>query len=95
MLRKLICVIQKYTHAKLYTALFLTAFFGFFRLASLLPNAVAQFDKTHHFIQNDLVFGLPSLHLIMTCAKTMQTSGHVQVVQLPQFNDPLLCRVSF
>ena len=85
MLRKLICVIQKYTDAKLYTALFLTA---------LLPNAVAQFDKTRHFIQNDLVFGPPGLHLIMTCAKTMQTSGQVQVVQLPQLNDPMLCPVS-
>ena len=94
MLRKLICAVQRYTHAKLYTALFLTAFFGFFRLASLLPNAVAQFDKTRHFIQNDLVFGPPGLHLIMTCAKSMQTSGHVQVVQLPQLSDPLLCPVS-
>ena len=46
MLRKLIRAIQKYADAKLYTALFLTAFFGFFRLASLLPNAIGQFDKT-------------------------------------------------
>ena len=36
MLRKLIRTIQKYANAKLYTALFLAAFFGFFRLASLL-----------------------------------------------------------
>ena len=30
----------------------------------------------------------------MTCAKTMQTSGQVQVVQLPQLNDPMLCPVT-
>ena len=94
MLRRLIGAIQRYTNAKLYTVLFLTAFFGFFRLASLLPNAVAQFDITRHFIQNDLVFGPPGLHLIVTCAKTMQTSGQVQVVQLPQLNDPMLCPVA-
>ena len=94
MLRKLICAIQRYTNAKLYTVLFLTAFFGFFRLASLLPNAVDQFDRTRHFIQNDLVFGPPGLHLIMTYTKTMQTSGQVQVVQLPQLNDPMLCPVT-
>ena len=94
MLQKIICVIQRYTYAKLYTVLFLTAFLGFFRLACLLLNAVAHFDKTRHFIQNDLVFGPPGLHLIMTCAKTMQTSGQVQVVQLPQLTDPMLCPVA-
>ena len=29
----------------------------------------------------------------MACSKTMQTSGQVQVVQLPQLNDPVLCPV--
>ena len=91
--RKLIQAIQKYANAKLYIPLFFDSLYGFFRLASRLPNAIGQFDKTRHPIQNDLNFGPSGLYLSMPCSKTMQTSGQVQVVKLQQLNNQVLCSV--
>ena len=83
MLRKLIRAIPKYANAKLYTALFLAAFFGFFRLDSLLSNAIAQFDRTPHPIQNDFIFGPPGFHLIMTYSKICKLQAKCRLYSYP------------
>ena len=72
---------------------FFTSFFGFFRLASLVPPSFQQFDKTRFPVIGDLIWGSPGVHIIMTCAKNMQMAGKVQVVQLPKLNKENLCPV--
>ena len=94
MLEKLIKFVTKCTNGTSFKAVFLTAFFGFFRLASLVPNSVQSFDKTRYLTYGDLIFGPPGIHLVMTCAKNMQQSGAYQVVQLPKLKNSLICPVN-
>ena len=58
-------------------------FFGFFRLSTLLSSKVSEFEKTRFPIQNDIVWGAPVVHIIITCSKTMQASNQAKVLQLP------------
>ena len=93
MLQKLIKIVQKCYNGVTYKALFLMAYFGFFRLASLVPPTTGSFDKTRYFTVNDVVWGQPGAHIIVTCAKNMQNSGQYHVVQLPQLKNVLICPV--
>ena len=92
-LEKLITQTLKYENGYVFAALFLTAFFGFFRLSTLLPNKVSEFDKTRFPIQNDVIWGTPGVHIIITCSKTMQASNQAKVVQLPALMGKQICPV--
>ena len=72
----------------------MVAYFGFFRLASLVPNSVKSFDKTRYPVSEDVIWGPRGFHLILTCAKNMQTSGEYQVVQLPKLDNYNICPVT-
>ena len=74
-------------------ALYLTALFGFFRLATLVPNSVFEFDISRFPVVKDIVWALPGVHFVVKQLKTMQAMKVVCVVQLPILNDPLICPV--
>ena len=93
LLKKLVEYARKLHNGQVFSALFLTSFFGFFRLASLIPPSVQQFDRTRFPVVGDLIWGSPGVHIIMTCAKNMQTAGKIQVVQLPTLQKSHLCPV--
>ena len=57
MLKRLMEVVHKYYNEKTYKALFLTAYFCFFRLASLLPHTVGSFDRPRYPIVDDANMG--------------------------------------
>ena len=77
----------------MYKALVLLGFFGFYRLSSLIPPNVRGFDKTRFLTHGDVVWGNPGAHLVTMCAKNMQKSGQIQVVQVPLLNDSRICPV--
>ena len=94
LLEKLSKKLTQFTNGITYKALFLVAYFGFFRLASLVPNSVKKFDKTRYPVFGDIIWGSPGVHLILNCAKNMQTSGDYQVVQLPKLDNYHICPVT-
>ena len=94
LLEKLSKILGKFQNGVTYRALFLVAYFGFFKLASLVPNSVKNFDKTRYPVFGDVIWGFPGVHLILTCAKNMQTSGDYQVVQLPKLHNQNICPVT-
>ena len=93
MSEKLVQKTRRYINGDIFAALFVTAFFGFFRLSTLLPNKSTEFDRTHFPIQNDIVWGAPGVHIIITCSKTMQASNQVHVVHLPLLENKCFCHV--
>ena len=93
LLRKLVRQTDRYHNGCVFKALFLVAFYGFFRLASLLPPSIKDFDRTRFPILGDIIWGRPGAHLVMTCAKNMHTAGQYQVVQIPKISDVELCPV--
>ena len=94
LLEKMLKSLSNFYNGVTYRALFLMAYFGFFRLASLVPNSVKSFDETRYPVFGDVIWGPPGFHLILTCAKNMQTSGDYQVVQLPKLDNYHICPVA-
>ena len=93
LLTRIIAKALKYENGFVFAALFATAFFGFFRLATLLPSKATEFEKTRFPIQNDIIWGAPGVHIIITCSKTMQASNQAKVVQLPRLKGHNFCPV--
>ena len=83
LLEKLSKMLTTFHNGVTYRALFFIAYFGFFRLASLVPNSVKSFDETRYPVFGDVIWGPPGVHLILTCVKNMQTSGDYQGVLFP------------
>ena len=84
----------KFHNGITYRALFLVAYFGFFRLASLVPNTVKTFDKIRFPVFVDVIWGPLCVHVILSCVKNMHKSGDYQVVQLPKLNNQIICPVT-
>ena len=93
-LRLLVQILKIHQDSDMLTSLVLLGFFGFFRLATLVPSARARLSAARYPTHGDVIWGPPGAHLITKCAKNMQISGHSQIVQLPQLLDKLLCSVS-
>ena len=93
LLKKIIGKPLKYENGFVFAALFTTAIFGFFRLSTLLPSKASEFGKKRFPIQNDIVWGAPGVHIIITCSKTMQASNQAKVVQLPTLKGHNFCPV--
>ena len=93
LLKKMIEKTLRYENGFVFAVLFVTAFFGFFRLSTLLPSKICEFDKTRFPVQNDIVWGTLGVHMIITCSKTMQASNQAKIVQLPALKDQNVCPV--
>ena len=94
MLQQLVDLTLQRTHAHTLVPLYLLAFFGFFRLASLVPSSIGSFDSSRFPLVQDLVWATPGLHFILKCSKTMQASGQFKVVQIPKLAGIALCPVA-
>ena len=75
-------------------AICLMGFFGFYRLATLVPHNKATFSAARYITHGDFIWGPPGVHIITKSAKNMQISGHVRVVQLPLLADKDICPVT-
>ena len=73
-----------------YRAVFLVAFFGFFRLSNLAPHAILSFDDTRHLTGDD-IFTKHFVKVLLKWTKTMQTRDRVQCVTLPRLHDKRIC----
>ena len=93
-LRQLIQAMRDIPNASMYKAVMLMGFFGFYRLSSLVPPSKAAYSASRYPTHGDVIWGAPGAHVITKCTKSMQTSGHSQVVQLPVLQDKLICPVS-
>ena len=69
LLEKLVKVVEPFQNDQIYKTVFLVAFLAFFRLASLLPNSIKEFDRTRYLTLGDVIWGQPGVHLVMTCTK--------------------------
>ena len=79
------------TSGKVLRAVFLTGFFGFFRLSNLAPHSLAGFDPSRHLTGQDLFFTKKLVKILMKWSKTIQTRDVVQVVSLPKLKNKLIC----
>ena len=77
----------------LFRAIFLVAFYAFFRLSNIAPHSARQFSKDKHFLRQDLIFQPPGAHLLVKWAKNLQDCNSSDIVQIPMLDNFFLCPV--
>ena len=93
MLKDLISMLGSMPNAVVYQSICLLAFFGFFRLASLVPVTSNMFDRTRHPVVQDVIFTSKGLQIIQKCAKTMQFASQYRIVHIPKLSVVDICPV--
>ena len=88
-LKAIIAATQKFSNSTLYKAVFLTAFFGFFRLSNIAPHAIAEFDCTRQFTGGDIFFRDKEVQLLLKWSKTMQYRNEYKLISLPKLGRQL------
>ena len=76
-----------------YKALYLLAFFGFFRLSNLVPIAKSSFDLRKHLCRGDIIFQPHQAIVIVKWTKTLQTLRKGTFIVIPALSDHPLCPV--
>ena len=77
----------------LFKAIFLTAFYAFFRMSNKAPHSKKAFDPTRHTLRQDLIFASPGLHIIVKWTKTLQDRKAHHNFRLPFISNMYLCTV--
>ena len=83
-----------FPHPLAYRAVFLVAFYAFFRMSNIAPTALLAFDPLRHLTRQDVRFQYPGLHIKLKWAKNLQTPERVHWVKLPEVSDRHLCPVN-
>ena len=76
---------------EVFRAIFLTGFFGFFRLSNLAPHSILTFDPSRHLTGHDLFFTKNLVKILIKWSKTMQNRDAVQVISLPKVSNRAIC----
>ena len=63
-LRRFLCATSNLPDGPVLRALLVLGFFGFYRLATLDPNSVADFSKARFPTHDDVIWGAPVAHMI-------------------------------
>ena len=90
-LKNIVSICDEMPHGQVLKAVYLTAFFGFFRLSNLAPHAVHQFDLQRHFTGSDVFFYTHDVKLLLKWSKTLQTRDQVKLISLPRLQIPAIC----
>ena len=77
-----------------YQALFLTAFFAFFRLSNLVPSSVSSFSPLVHLCRADLIPYSEFASIVVKWFKTLQKQSQFTTVQIPVLFPSPLCTVT-
>ena len=94
MIKTLMLKTRSISNAVTFRAIFLFAFYGFFRLASLVPSAVSKFDNLRFPIVQDVIWASPGIQFILKTAKNIQGASEYKIIQIPKISNPLLCPVT-
>ena len=88
---RMIRLCDSLANAETLKAIFLTGFFGFFRLSNLTPHAVGDFDPTRHITGGDVFFTSGTVKLLLKWSKTIQMREQVKLITLPKLKMCEIC----
>ena len=75
----------------IFKAVFLVAFFGFFRLSNLAPHSFSSFDVSRHLAAGDIFFCKKFVKILVKWTKTLQTHDQIKIISLPKLGKSPLC----
>ena len=72
MLQRILQSCDQLNFPEVFRAIFLTGFFGFFRLSNLAPHSILTFDPSRHLTGHDLFFTRKLVKILIKWSKTIQ-----------------------
>ena len=87
----LLCELLSFT--TMFQALYLLAFFVFFRMSSLVPVSKLAFDIGKHLCRGDILFEATQAIIIVKWLKTLQSINKDTYVIIPRLNHNILCPI--
>ena len=93
MLKLLVEKLQVMPNYLTYRAIMLLGFFGFFRLASLVPTTVKRFDPSRFPLVRDVIFTSSGMQIILKFTKNMQAHDAYRIIHVPKLQVPEICPV--
>ena len=93
MLKQLMSHLVNDVNVMVFKAIYLLAFFGFFRLASLVPSNAKLFISTRFPLVKDIVWTTDGFQLILKCAKNMQNFDEFKIIHIPKLSCDTICPV--
>ena len=92
-LKQLISFVNTSAEQLVFKVLFLLGFFGSFRLATLVPSKVVEFDVTRFPLVKDIIWTSKGFQMIIKCRKNMQNVDQFDVVHIPKLKSSDICPV--
>lgn len=77
----------------MYKAIFLLAFFGFFRISNLVPRTSVMFDASRHLCRGDILVSNPGLQVIIKWSKTLQSRHSYNTIPIGKLANSVMCPV--
>ena len=91
MLEQIKKICDQLNFPEVFRAIFLTGFFGFFRLSNLAPHSILTFDPSRHLTGHDLFFTKKLVKILIKWSKTLQNRDVVQIISLPKVSNRVIC----
>ena len=90
-LRQIILHCPRFADSVTMKAIFLTAFFGFFRISNLVPHSISTYDPSRQFSGGDIFFEKKFVKMLVKWSKTLQSRDEVKIITLPKLPDQVIC----
>ena len=78
---------------KVFTALYLLAFFSFLRLSNMVPHCFCSFDISRHLTRGDIIFSHHMATILVKWSKTVQSKDKIARIHIPVLPGSRICPV--
>ena len=90
-LKQILCVTISLPHPEVFKALYLFAFFGFFRISNLAATSSSTFDINKQLCVGDVILAQAYAIVVLKWTKTLQKSRQGSYVMLPILSNGMVC----
>ena len=93
-LQNIVEATSRFEHPLLYKALYLLAFFGFFRISNLVPESKNNFNVMKQLCRGDIIYDGGRAIVVVKWSKTIQSSAKGTFIVIPCLHPHPLCPVT-
>ena len=90
-IEKIVRVAGKLSHPVLFRTLYLFAYFGFFRLSSLVPSSLKNFQISKHLCRGDVIIMEEYLVVLVKWSKTLQATNQGSYIMIAKVHNVNIC----
>ena len=90
-LKEIVLYCPRFADSVTIKAIFLTAFFGFFRISNLVPHSISTYDSARQFFGGDIFYQKRFVKLLVKWSKTLQSRDEVKIITLPRLAYKVIC----